>query len=145
METFIMKNFLFIFIGITTIFVVILLSIKINNRKKRKELEKNQNLIKVAFNEDAFLLRSVKSDYTPGFTIYDVNRNKPNLVDHTLFLNSGENVITISYCAFSKGIINDSYVSFGKTTIKIKAKPNYEYQISFNLLEKKYDIKEIKK
>ncbi|MGF6906492.1 hypothetical protein [Fusobacterium sp. PH5-44] len=145
MQTFIMNNFLFIFIGVSIFFVVILVMTKINNAKKRNELEKNQNLVKITFDEDAFLVRPIDSGYTPGFTIYDVNNSKPTIADHTLFVNAGENIIGISYCAFSKGLTNDSYTSYDKINIKINAKLGYEYQISFNYSEKKYDIKEINK
>ena len=145
MESFIQNNLLYVFLGVTVFSLVILFAVKINSVKKRKELECNTNLVKVTFNEAANLARPIDTGGVPGFTIYTVNNNKPSFVDHTLFLNPGKNIIAIGFCHLNVGLTSNTYTTYEKTNIEIDTKLGFSYEISFNLMEKKYDISETKK
>lgn len=138
METFIQNNFLYIFCAVTGIFLVIFIIAKMNSSKNRKILEENSDLIKVTFDEPVYLSRPIDLSGIAGFTVYSVNNAVPNLVDNVLFIEPRKNIINLSYCHEVGG--RKSFVTYEKSKIGINAKLGYQYNISFNLIEKKYDI-----
>jgi hypothetical protein len=136
------KMFIGIFVGIT-LFVLILLIVSsaVRRAKKKNLLKGNENLVEIIFDETVMRPNPMGSSMqAPGYTLYTVNGDKPEIFGRSIIVPKGNVTIDFEYAFQTVG--NNFATSFGRDMFEFTAEAGKKYKMAYNYLEKKMEYKE---
>ena len=131
--------FIAVFVLVCVVAVVIMLVVSAKNRKKKKELLSDPNNVEIKF--DCPVVNGKIVFTNPGQTCYVVHLHTESdavLIGSSLI--TGLSSITFDVEHYQLGYNKNLAKLMGKDTVEIKVEKNHSYNVSFDYIDKVFEI-----
>ncbi|MFV0395188.1 MAG: hypothetical protein ACK5LC_12475 [Coprobacillaceae bacterium] len=135
--------FIILFVGICIIFLLGFIVYSLKRRKDKKALlNDNPNLVEIVFDArvaPGSKMRPMSRHY--GHILYTINGDEPNIFRDKVYVSTGEVVLDVQYSVSNKSMGSTHTNLFPREFFTFTVEKGKKYKITYNLLDKKYELK----